>query len=230
MAWSSFSYQGQDLFVVDALNEQRGGFFLDSGASNGVRGNNTKLLESALGWTGICIEPNAQMFAELVRNRTCICLDCCLYDTDGTVEFLEAAQVYGGIIDEYHPFHLDYARRMARSFIGPDGQVSSTTKPARTIRSVLVDCGAPSVIDYWSLDTEGSELAILRSFPFDQYAFRVLTVEHNYLPAREKMRAFLESRSYHRVSSLGIDDCYVWDHAFSRGMWRSPVWRRSRRV
>ena len=229
MTWPTFSYQGQDLFVVDVLNAQRGGFFLDSGASNGLRGSNTKLLESALGWRGICIEPNAEMFAELVRNRSCICLDCCLYDKDGTVEFLEAAQVYGGIIDEYHPFHLDYARRMASSFVGGDAQVSSTRKQARTIRSVLVDHGAPSVIDYWSLDTEGSELAILRSFPFDEYAFRILTVEHNHLPSREKIRAFLESRGYHRVSSLGIDDCYVWDHAFSRPMWRSPVWGRRRR-
>ena len=87
MAWSSFSYQGQDLFVLEVLNEQRGGFFLDSGASNGVQGSNTKLLEASLGWTGICIEPNARMFAELVKNRTSICLNCCLYDTAGTVEF-----------------------------------------------------------------------------------------------------------------------------------------------
>jgi hypothetical protein len=194
-----------------------------------VRGSNTKLLESALGWTGICIEPNAEMFAQLVRNRNCICLDCCLYDRDGIVEFLEAAQVYGGIIGEYHPYHLAYAQRMARSFIGVHVPLSSTPKQARTIRSVLRDYGAPSVIDYWSLDTEGSELAILRSFPFDQYAFRVLTVEHNYLPSREKMRALLEGRGYHRISSLGIDDCYVWEHAFNRRTWRSPVWGRNHR-
>jgi hypothetical protein len=37
----------------------------------------------------------------------------------------------------------------------------------------------PPVIDYWSLNTEGSEFAILKSFPFDEYSFRVLTVEHN---------------------------------------------------
>ncbi len=228
MAWSSFSYQGQDLFVLDVLSEQRGGFFVDSGASNGLRGSNTKLLESSLGWTGICIEPNDKMFAELVRNRTSICLNCCLYDTAGTVEFLEAAQVYGGIVGEYHPLHLDYARRMARSFVGPGDQALGTAKEARTIRSVLLDCGAPSVIDYWSLDTEGSELAILRSFPFDEYAFRVLTVEHNYLPSREQIRLLLEGRGYRRIRSLGIDDCYVWTHALSRRMWRSSVWSRSR--
>jgi hypothetical protein len=229
VAGSSYSYHGQDLFVLDVLDGQSGGFFLDSGASNGVRGSNTKLLESSLGWTGICIEPNAEMFAELVRNRTCLCLNCCLYDKDGPVEFLEAARVYGGIIDEYHTRHLDYARRMARSFVGPGDQVSGTPKEARTIRSVLLECRAPSVIDYWSLDTEGSELAILQSFPFDEFAFRVLTVEHNYLPSREQIRVLLQSRGYRRIRSLGIDDCYVWTDGLSRQMWRSSVWGRSRR-
>src|SRR5262245_49625479 len=98
-----YSYQGQDLFVVDALGGQVGGYFLDSGASNGCNGSNTWLLESQYGWSGVCVEPNAQAFRQLTANRACVCLDCCLYDRDGPVDFLEAAGVYGGIIQEYDP-------------------------------------------------------------------------------------------------------------------------------
>ena len=61
------SYQGQDLFVVEALAGLRGGFFLDSGASDGVSGSNTLLLESAFGWRGICVEPNDQLFTRLAK-------------------------------------------------------------------------------------------------------------------------------------------------------------------
>src|SRR5215475_13495543 len=82
----SYSYQGQDLFVLDILGGLCGGYFLDSGASNGRKGSNTWLLESHNGWTGICVEPNQASFRQLKVNRACICLDCCLYDRDGPVE------------------------------------------------------------------------------------------------------------------------------------------------
>lgn len=85
----SYSYQGQDLFVTDVLGHQVGGYFLDSGASNGRKGSNTWLLESQYGWSGICVEPNAEAFRQLRANRGCVCLDCCLYDRDGAVDFLK---------------------------------------------------------------------------------------------------------------------------------------------
>ena len=96
-------------------------------------------------------------------------------------------------------------------------------KQARTIRSVLRQAGAPAVIDYWSLDTEGSELAILRSFPFDEYRFRVLTVEHNDAPVREDIRQYLAERGYTCVRALGIDDAYVWNGDLPSHAWRSAM-------
>jgi FkbM family methyltransferase len=220
----SHSFQGQDLLVVQALGGLRDGFFLDSGASNGVRGSNTLLLESAYGWQGICVEPNAEMFAELARARSCICVSCCLYDRAGEVEFFEAAGVLGGILDEYDPNLLSQARTLVATQ-GGDGRIESVTKPARTIGSVLREFEAPRVIDYWSLDTEGSELAILQSFPFDQYAVRILSVEHNYAPSRETIRLFLEGHGYRRTHVLGIDDVYMLEPPGAEA-WRSRAWSR----
>ncbi|HLO94725.1 MAG TPA: FkbM family methyltransferase [Burkholderiaceae bacterium] len=234
----SHSYQGQDLFVLEVLGGQLGGYFLDSGASNGRKGSNTWLLESQYGWQGICVEPNAETFRQLRANRDCICLDCCLYDRDGPVDFLEAAGVYGGIIEAYDPQHLSFTRRMLGSR-WPEGAPAPTVRrEARTLRSVLRGAGAPPTIDYWSLDTEGSELALLMSFPFDEYRVRVLTVEHNNGPVREQIRRFLEGRGYRRARDLGIDDGYVLadeparvsaaDPAASGQAWRSAVWRGRR--
>ncbi len=226
MTRSFHSYQGQDRFVVDVCGGMRGGYFLDSGASDGTLGSNTRLLESEFGWRGICVEPNERLFARLAASRACICLNCCLYDRDGAVEFLEAAQVYGGILGEYEPAHLRFAEAFAaQSSPGSDADRPVTVaKPARTIRSVLRACGAPRVIDYWSLDTEGSELTLLRSFPFDEYRVRVLTVEHNHTAVREEIRAFLERSGFQRVASLGIDDGYVWVGHGDRAPWRSRAW------
>jgi hypothetical protein len=220
------SQYGQDLFVLEVLGGMHDGFFLDSGASDGVQASNTHLLETSYGWKGICVEPNEAFFSELVRNRRCCCLNCCLYDREGNVDFLENANTLGGILDEYHPALLQYAKASFHLPQDASGRPATVHKAARTVRSVLRACEAPPIIDYWSLDTEGSELAILKSFPFDEYSFRVLTVEHNWLPVREDIKAFLESRGYQRIKVLEIDDCYVKDGYSPRPAWRSHAWTR----
>jgi len=217
---------GQDLFVLEVLGGMQGGFFLDSGASDGVTASNTHLMETAFGWTGICIEPNAAFFTELVKNRRCHCLSCCLYNQDGYVEFLENANTLGGILEEYHPVHLQYAKQTFGIADDALGKSPTVRKPARTVRSVLRQFAAPSIIDYWSLDTEGSELTILKNFPFDEYSFRVLTVEHNRLPVREEIKNLLEGRGYRRIRAIEIDDCYVNVRQVMPSPHRSSVWRR----
>lgn len=220
------SQLGQEYFVLEVLGGMRGGFFLDSGASDGLRASNTCLLESEYDWKGICIEPDDAFFAELVNNRDCVCLNCCLYDREGVIDFVEA-NTLGGILDEYHPAHLQYAMRSFNLSANAAGRPATVPKAARTIRSILRECSAPPIIDYWSLDTEGSELAILKSFPFDEYSFRVLTVEHNWLPIREEIRRFLESRGYQRIREMGIDDCYARDINLANSSWRSHAWGRA---
>ena len=205
--------------MLELLGGLRGGFFLDSGAADGVTGSNTQLLEDKFGWTGICIEPNSAFFAALVKNRRCQCVNCCLYDLEGSVEFVEA-NFLGGIRREFAEQHL----RQIKELCGQEPE--TVRRPARTLRSVLSDCNAPRVIDYWSLDTEGSELTILKSFPFDKYSFRVLTVEHNRLPVKEDIRRFLEGHGYIRVKTIGIDDCYRLGWEIARPPWQSHVWPR----
>lgn len=223
------SQYGQDYFVLEVLGWMRDGFFLDSGAADGITSSNTYLLEKTYGWSGICVEPNESFFASLVRNRKCECVNCCIYDREGEVDFLESARMLGGILSEYDPRHLQFAKSTFKLRDREDGRPPSVRKPAHTLRSILREHRAPSVIDYWSLDTEGSELAILKSFPFDEYSFRVLTVEHNWLPVREEIHAFLTSRGYVRVRTLQIDDCYMpRSAALPMTAWRSAAWRRRR--
>ena len=225
---------GQDLFVLEALGGRRGGYFLDFGASNGVRFSNTLLLEQSFGWRGICIEPNDSFFAELKKNRNCHCLNVCVYDSDGEVEFVETLRFWAASWLIYDPSHLECAKANFDLRCDSAGRPATVRKAARTLRSVLRECEAPSVIDYWSLDTEGSELTILKSFPFDRYSFRVISVEHNWLPLRAEIRDFLQGRGYQLVKALGCDDCYVRDQdlnnfrqSLSVPAWRSRAWGRS---
>jgi hypothetical protein len=175
------------------------------------------------------VEPNAEYFALLRKSRRCLCVSCCLYDREGVVEFVESAYSLGGILDTYDPRVLEQAKREFSVPQDAAGNPKTVQKPARPIQSVLDACAAPRVIDYWSLDTEGSELAILQSFPFDRYAFRTLTVEHNFGASRGAIRAFLESRGYVYAAALGVDDCYVSPDLVRSRATRSHAWRRRAR-
>jgi len=222
----SYSQLGQDVFVLRVLGFPHGGYFIDSGASNGIDASNTYLLEKRFGWRGICVEPDATFFSALVQRRSAHCVNCCLYDRDDLVEFVEAGTL-GGVLADYHPRLLAQATVAYDLPTGPDGIPPTVSKPTRTIASVLEAFGAPHIIDYWSLDTEGSELRLLRSFPFDTHRVRVITVEHNRYPVRAEIRRFLTSRGYVFAHDFGIDDAYVEASlACGRSSWRRHLRRR----
>ena len=66
-----------------------------------------------------------------------------------------------------------------------------------SLEDLLKGGNTPKVIDYISIDTEGSEYAILENFPFDKYRFRVMTIESNPEERRTKvLRKLLESHGY----------------------------------
>ena len=71
--------------------------------------------------------------------------------------------------------------------------------------------GAPAVIDYLSIDTEGSEFEILNAFDFSRHRFSVITCEHNFSAQRQEIYERLVRNSYVRVFD-GLsrwDDWYV---------------------
>lgn len=49
-----------------------------------------------------------------------------------------------------------------------------------SLDDLLIKYNVPKIIDYLSIDTEGSEFDILNNFNFKNYQFRVITCEHNF--------------------------------------------------
>jgi hypothetical protein len=60
---------GHDAFVLAALGEKTGGYFVEVGAGDGVNLSNTHLLETALGWRGLLVEPSPLFHASIRRNH-----------------------------------------------------------------------------------------------------------------------------------------------------------------
>ena len=65
------------------------------------------------------------------------------------------------------------------------------------------------MLHYLSLDTEGSELEILKSVDLQKYTFGLIDVEHNFIePRRTEIKKLLTSNGYIYVKENKFDDCY----------------------
>mmetsp|Transcript_24019 Transcript_24019/g.39731 ORF Transcript_24019/g.39731 Transcript_24019/m.39731 type:complete len:115 (-) Transcript_24019:157-501(-) len=81
----------------------------------------------------------------------------------------------------------------------------------RTPLEVLRAADAPSVIDYLSLDVEGSEMDILRAFPFEQFTILFATIETNDDVTKEReLRNFMHERGYTFLGHAGTDDYFAY--------------------
>ena len=200
----SKSQIGQDLFVLWKLGMKRGGYFVEVGAASGDELSNTCALERQFGWDGICAEPGRRWHPRLRQGRRCRIDERCVWSTSGLqLDFMECD------VGE-----LSTVASLATSDDLERGQLEAQSYRVDSVSltDLLVQHGAPSVIDYLSIDTEGSELEILASHDFGRFTFRVITVEHNRVAGRRSAIArLLRSKGYRReMPSLSrFDDWYV---------------------
>lgn len=196
----------QDLFVLMELNFKKKGFFVEFGATDGVSSSNTYLLEREFEWLGILAEPARCWHENLIKNRSSPIEKKCIWSQSG--EKLIFNEVEGASLSTIEGFgENDYHRKSRQAAIQYEVQTLS-------LIDLLDKYNAPAVVDYLSIDTEGSEFVILENFDFSRYKFRVITVEHNYTAMREQIFNLLRSNGYSRVHqeySL-YDDWYIWNN------------------
>ena len=193
----------QDLFVLSHLGFKKNGFFVEFGATNGLDLSNSHLMEKEFGWNGILAEPAICWHKELKNNRTCnIETDCVWKDSKSVLMFNQ----------------VDEAEFSTINIFSDSDSHSETRKKGKayevqtiSLNDLLKKYNAPKIIDYLSIDTEGSEYKILSHFDFSEYSFKVITCEHNFTPMREKLFSLLTQQGYQRVfEELSFwDDWYV---------------------
>jgi FkbM family methyltransferase len=183
----------QDLWVCFELEEKQDGFFVEFGATNGVKNSNTWLLEKELGWRGILAEPNPFWHSDLAANRHVQIEHQCVSRRSGdSVSFITTddtdPELSAIAADTAMNDHFADLRRKAKSI----------TLTTISLDDLLDRYDAPAVIDYISIDTEGNEFEILSSFDFDRRRFKLISVEQN-KDTEHKIQKLLESKHYIRV-------------------------------
>ena len=199
----SKSQLGQDMFALALKGVNDPGFFVEFGASDGLTLSNSYILEKEFGWDGILCEPGVVWHEDLEANRE-VAIDkrCVLSESGKTVIFSETSMGELSTIQDF--LKVDGHRRIRK--------VSNTYSVSTvSLFDLLQEHRAPKYIDFLSVDTEGSEYAILENFDFEIYEFGLICVEHNYTKSRAKLKNLLESKGYMNVhkEQSQFDDWYV---------------------
>ena len=198
---SKFASQlGADDWVLTHY-DKNDGYFVDVGCADGEDLSNTYKLDHR-GWKGICIDAFPKNFGNRPNS---IIETAVLADVAGKeVEFAKynTDENLSGIKDK-----ITYLKDIVLTE-NSDTTVEKFT--TQTLGSILEKHGAPSFIEYMSLDVEGGEYDILKTFDFNKYTFGVITIEHNYQePIRTDIMNLLKEKGYTREKEVQFDDWYV---------------------
>jgi FkbM family methyltransferase len=195
----------QDIFVLSELNFKKNGFFVEFGATNGISLSNTYLMESKFGWNGILAEPAKCWHRDLENNRKChIERKCVWIDSSSSLNFNEVSSPELSTINLFNDNdHHSKSRKIGKYYL-----VNTIS-----LNDLLQKYSAPSVIDYLSIDTEGSEFEILEKLDFEKYSFNVITCEHNFTPMRENIFNLLTKNGYVRK----YEEISKWDDWYVKG-------------
>jgi FkbM family methyltransferase len=200
----TYSQIKQDLAVLDFYKNKRNGFFIEIGAVDGIDLSNTYLLETKYDWKGICVEALPHQFDSLVKNRpNSKCISKAVFNESGLTVSFSISHKY-----ELLSGMSDYLGSNWRPVVEENRTIINVE--TITLQDILDENKAPTFIDYISLDTEGTELEILKSVDLNKYTFGLIDVEHNYLePKRTQIKEYLTSNGYSFKGENHWDDQYV---------------------
>lgn len=201
---NSKSQLRQDLFVAKLLKYKKNGYFVEFGATDGIEFSNSYLFAMHYDWKGILSEPNKHYRKSLQTNRkNCNLNFDAVWTSDG--DFMNFYESEFATLSTLEGFKDSDQHSKLRS--------NSKVYKVKTItlESLLKTFDAPKNIDYLSIDTEGSEYEILKSFDFDKYNIKIITCEHNFTDNRKKIKELLNYWDFINVlpGLSDFDDWYI---------------------
>lgn len=180
------------------------GFYVELGANDGANQSNSYYFELKRGWKGLLVEPSPHNFLSCIalrgKNNSVFCNACVADDYDKRMVEIAYADLMSISID------------LESDLISTNNHVKKTLQQsprftfgaiARTLSSLLDESGAPTQIDFLSLDVEGAELDVLRGINFNKYTFKYILVECRQF---DRLNQFLEKMEYKFIENLSHHD------------------------
>ena len=205
-----YSQIGQDKYYIEnIINHKMNGYFVDVGANNGINLSNTYALEKDYSWKGLCIEVDDDLFEELKLNRNCKVVNECVYSTSGELKTLQVPLANEIPEGNNMLIRIKDNPESRFQFINQFEEYKTYDKISKTLNDIFAENNVPEVIDYMSIDIEGSDYDALLGIDFAKYRINFITIEWGgaSLDYLDKITKLLEKNRYklHRINNWDVE-------------------------
>ena len=202
----------QDLWVLFEFKERQRynqyQIFVEFGATDGKTISNTFLLDKKYKWMGILAEPAKIWHKDLMANR---------YRDNVYIDHrcVVGSNDFGAKIIFEETSQPDLSHISGNTAYRPIDTTKTYEVETITLNDLIKRRFPKERISFLSIDTEGNELEILKTFDFAQYGPNLIAVEHNHRPDREDIYKLMASNGYIRV----FERFSKWDDWYVRSNW-----------
>lgn len=198
-----YGQHNEDAYIKTFFPDNYTGVCVDVGAYDGKSGSNTYYFEER-GWRCLCIEPILESFIAC-RNCRKECVNC-------------ACGEHNQENASFTIFCLEGQNLSAISSLSPDQRLIDShnhliTKregvllQVKTLTTLLDERNYPTNIDFISIDTENTELDVLKGLDLNKYNVKLLVIENNF--NEPQIEEYLKKFNYKKVNRLAVNDFYT---------------------
>ena len=205
-------YYGQwetDKVIETYFEKGYRGACIEVGASDGIKGSNTKYFEER-GWDVLCIEPNTEHTESLEANRKLVRYFAC-----GNLNKTEVLHVFkiGESNTSSSLTSLTPDKRLVEDYSDIINSRHEAQVSVRTLGHILEnEVGSTSFdnikkIDFVSVDTEGTEIEVVKGLDLHKYNVKLLVIENNYNDL--SVEKYMNAQGYKKDQRYKINDFYI---------------------
>ena len=196
------SQHGEDKIIESLFPKDYKGVCVEVGAYDGKRDSNTYYFEKN-GWRALCIEPIPEQFEKCKKIRK-ECVQAAVSnknsdDLEYTVfSFGDNQSAISGLMSD---------QRLVDSHAHLITSRNTIHVVSKTLTTILDELKYPTYIDFISIDTENTELDVLKGFDLNKYNVKVLIIENNFNePFCEE---YLKQFGYKKIHRLAVNDFFM---------------------
>ena len=210
MTW--YGQKETDKVIAEYFDDDYVGTCVEVGVADGTKGSNTLYFEER-GWKTLCIDPIPEHVAQARKIRKLV-HECACSSYDIMPEYGQSADFYIFDIGKDNILSsLSGLRPDPKLLVSHGGLINNCyviPVEVDVLSNILVKYKFPQRIDFVSIDTEGTELDVLKGMYFNEWDYKLLVVENNHDDAYgEQIEEYLNCVGYVKDQRYFVNDFYI---------------------
>lgn len=194
-----------DSLIKEYFGDQKTGNCIEVGAVDGVFISNTYHFERN-GWDALCIEPIPQYYERLKQNRKNALNYAISNENNDDVKFT-VVNMSNNNLSSISGLQVDERLMTSHSALNLNPTAEVISVKARRLDWCIENYFNHETIDFISIDTEGNELDVLKSFDVNKYNIKLLIIENNF--DEDAIEKYLADFGWIKDRRVEVNDFYI---------------------